>query len=191
MDISNHKREKRRIRELKEPGSSRNNVKFKLTPVRRTRNRITSEINSKSQGESKTGNSIKSNNATCSSGYTNNSSFQGSQIVNIKLYYYINNEQKFIDIMITEDRTINELIHFSLNLINEQLISDKINIQLDKSNYNNYCIKLINKDEEYNENVPEMNLNMPIINCNLESKFFLIWLDHDNSNVISYQNKKN
>ena len=92
--------------------------------------------------------SIISNNATCSSGCVSNCSFQSSQIINIKLFYYINKDLKNTEILIQEDKTINDLICFSLNIINEELISNKLNIQLDTSNYKQYCIFLAKKKED-------------------------------------------
>ena len=89
--------------------------------------------------------SIISNNATCSSGCISNCSFHSSQIINLKLFYYINKDLKNTEILIQEDKTIKDLICFSLNIINEELISNKLNIQLDTSNYKKYCIFMANK----------------------------------------------
>ena len=72
--------------------------------------------------------SILSNNATCSSGCISSCSFHSSQIINIELFYYINKDLRNTEILIQEDKTINDLICFSLNIINEELISNKLNL---------------------------------------------------------------
>ena len=134
--------------------------------------------------------SIITNNATCSSGnISNSSSFHGSQVITIKLYYYIRNDLKKIDILISEDKTIKDLIIFSLNIINEQLDSDKLNIQLDMKNYNNYCIKLLKKldDLKYSRNIPPLSTDSALINYfHTDAIFLLGWLDENKSNVVPY-----
>ena len=69
--------------------------------------------------------------------------------MNIKLFYYINKDLKTTEILFQEDKTIKDLICFSLNIINEELISNKLNIQLDTSNYKKYCMFLIKKKRRY------------------------------------------
>ena len=56
--------------------------------------------------------SIISNNATYSSGCISSSSFHSSAMINIKLFYYINKDLKNTEILIQEDKTINEFICF-------------------------------------------------------------------------------
>ena len=133
--------------------------------------------------------SIITNNATCSSGNISNTSFQGSQIITIKLYYYIRNDLKNIDILISEDKTIKDLIIFSLNIINEQLDSDKLNIQLDMKDYNNYCIKLLKKLDELknSRNIPPLSMDSALINYfYTDAIFLLVWLEENKSNVLPY-----
>ena len=133
--------------------------------------------------------SIITNNATCSSGNISNTSFQGSQIITIKLYYYIRNDLKNIDILISEDKTIKDLIIFSLNIINEQLDSDKLNIQLDMKDYNNYCIKLLEKLDELknSRNIPPLSMDSALINYfYTDAIFLLVWLEENKSNVLPY-----
>jgi hypothetical protein len=138
--------------------------------------------------------SIISNNATCSSGCVSNCSFQSSQIINIKLFYYINKDLKNTEILIQEDKTINDLICFSLNIINEELISNKLNIQLDTSNYKQYCIFLAKKKEDIRDinKITRLNPDSLINNYyNLESIYLLKWLDNKKNNVIPYQRNNN
>ena len=141
---------------------------------------------SKNQSED----SIISNNATCSSGCISNCSFHSSQIINIKLFYYINKDLKNTEILIQEDKTINELICFSLNIINEELISNKLNIQLDTSNYKKYCIFLAKKKEDIKDlnKMTALNPDSLINNyLNLDNIYLLKWLDNKINNVIPYQ----
>ena len=135
--------------------------------------------------------SIISNNATCSSGRISNSSFYNSQIVNIKLFYYINKDLKSTEILIQEDKTINELISFALNIINEELICNNMNIQLDSSNINNYSIILIKKKEDIKNNKNQVLNPDSLINnyTNNENIYFLKWLDNKKTNLIPYQKK--
>ena len=188
MDVKLYKKERLRINELKDPESGRQNGKLQLSPVNNKRNGKLSEFDTKSL-EEQSNSSLASNKATLSSG--GNISFQGIECINIKLHYFIYKEEKEIDILINEDKTIKDLIHFSLNIINEQLISEKLNIILDTKNYNKYCIKILNSNKNNNiEILSPVDLDMPIINCNIENKFYLIWLDRKNSNVIEYKNNK-
>jgi hypothetical protein len=138
--------------------------------------------------------SIISNNATCSSGCVSNCSFQSSQIINIKLFYYINKDLKNTEILIQEDKTINDLICFSLNIINEELISNKLNIQLDTSNYKKYCLFLIKKKEDIKDinKISSLNPDSFLSNySNMDSLYFLKWLDTKINNVIPYERKNN
>ena len=135
--------------------------------------------------------SIITNNATCSSGRISNSSFNNSQIVNIKLFYYINKDLKTTEILIQEDKTINELISFALNIINEELICDNMNIQLDSSSIKNYSIILIKKKEDIKSNKNQALNPDSLINnyINNENIYFLKWLDNKKSNLIPYLRK--
>ena len=133
--------------------------------------------------------SIISNNATCSSGCISNSSFHSTQNINIKLYYYINKELKNTEILIQEDKTIKDLICFSLNIINEELISNKLNIQLDTSNYKKYCIILVKNKEEIKNfkeanKVPSLSPESLIVSySNSDNLYYLKWLDTKNKNI--------
>ena len=138
-----HKKEKRRILELSSPQSSgRTKPRVHLTPVRRIRGRMASRLNNKSlekydfsEGE------IESNKATCSSG-NDNTTFSIFQNINILLYYYLENDEiQNIEILVNEDKTISEFIRFSLNIINEQLRSEKKNIQFNITQLNKYYSK--------------------------------------------------
>ena len=141
--------------------------------------------------------SIISNNATCSSGCISNSSFHSTQNINIKIYYYINKELKNTEIVIQEDKTIKDLICFSLNIINEELISNKLNIQLDTSNYKKYCIILVKNKEEIKNfkeanKVPSLSPESLIVSySNSDNLYYLKWLDTKNNNIIPYQRIKN
>ena len=188
MDSKIYKKERQIINGLKYTGPSLQKSNLQLSPI--SNGRQISELDSKSSEDIISNSSLASNKATLSSG--GNISFNGIDNINIKLYYFIYNKEKEIDILINEDKTIKDLIHFSLNIINEQLISEKLNIVLDTNNYNKYCIKIA-KDNSYNndiESLPKAGLDIPIINFNLESKFYLIWLDKNNSNIIVYKNNK-
>lgn len=135
--------------------------------------------------------SIISNNATCSSGCISNSSFHSSQIINIKLFYYLNKDLKNTEILIQEDKTINELICFALNIINEELISNNLNIQLDTSNYKKYCIFLVKKKEDIKD-INKINFLNPesLLNnySNIDNLYYLKWLDTKKNNIIPYKN---
>ena len=138
--------------------------------------------------------SIISNNATCSSGCISNCSFHGSSIINIKLFYYINKELKNTEILIQEDKTINELISFALNIINEELISNNLNIQLDTSNYKKYCLFLIKKKEDIKDinKIPSLNPESTLNNySNIDNLYFLKWIDSKMNNVIPYKRNIN
>ena len=141
--------------------------------------------------------SIISNNATCSSGCISNSSFHSTQNINIILYYYINKDLRSTEILIQEDKTIKDLICFSLNIINEELISNKMNIQLDTSNYKKYCIILVKKKEDIKDineanKIPSLNPDSLIVSySNSDNLYYLKWLDTKNNNIIPYQRIKN
>lgn len=138
--------------------------------------------------------SIISNNATCSSGCISNCSFHGSSIINIKLFYYINKELKNTEILIQEDKTINELISFALNIINEELISNNLNIQLDTSNYKKYSLFLIKKKEDIKDinKIPSLNPESLLNNySNIDNLYFLKWVDTKMNNVIPYKRNIN
>ena len=138
--------------------------------------------------------SIISNNATYSSGCISSSSFHSSAMINIKLFYYINKDLKNTEILIQEDKTINEFICFALNIINEELISNKLNIQLDTSNYKKYCIFLIKKKEDIKNINKGSSLNREsyLYNySNSDNIYFLKWLESNKNNVIPYQRKNN
>ena len=138
--------------------------------------------------------SIISNNATCSSGCVSNSSFHSSEIINVILFYYIKKDLKKIEILIQEDKTIKELIIFALNIINEELISNKLNIQLDTSNYKKYCLFLIQKKEDIKEinRIPSLSPDSFLSNySNMDSLYYLKWLDTNINNVIPYIRKNN
>ena len=134
--------------------------------------------------------SIITYNATCSSGnISNGSSFIGGNIITIKLYYYIKNDLKSIDILISDDKTIKDLVIFSLNTINEQLDSDKLKIQLDMKNYNNYCIKLLKKLDDLKNcrNIPPLSMDSALINYFYTGAIFLlVWLEENRNNVLPY-----
>ena len=138
--------------------------------------------------------SIISNNATCSSGCISNCSFHGSSIINIKLFYYINKELKNTEMLIQEDKTINELISFALNIINEELISNNLNIQLDTSNYKKYCLFLIKKKEDIKDinKISPLNAESVLNNyTNIDNLYFLKWMDTKMNNVIPYKRNIN
>ena len=138
--------------------------------------------------------SIISNNATCSSGCISNCSFHSSSIINIKLFYYIYKELKNTEILIQEDKTINELISFALNIINEELISNNLNIQLDTSNYKKYSLFLIKKKEDIKDINKFSSLNPEsILNnySNIDSLYFLKWIDPKTNNVIPFKRNIN
>ena len=130
--------------------------------------------------------SIISNNATYSSGCVSSNSFHSSAMINIKLFYYINKDLKNTEILIQEDKTINEFICFALNIINEELLSNKLNIQLDTSNYKKYCIFLIKKKEDIKDvnKIQSLNPESFINNCyNIDNLYYLKWLDTKINNV--------
>lgn len=176
------------IREMRTPEPEREKQRYTLTPIRKIRNDFLSELVNKSFEESDSDKSIASNKSTCSSGFMCNCSFQYTQTINIRLFYYINENKKEIEIIINEDKTIKDMILFSINLINEQLISDKENIKLDVCNLSNYCIKMIENEEELKniENIPALDSDSFIANFNLDNHFFLLWTDKRKSNLLPY-----
>jgi hypothetical protein len=180
-----HKREKRRILELSSPQSSgRSKPRVRLTPIRKIRGRMASRLNNKSLekydfSEGK----IESNRATCSSG-NDNTTFSIIQNINILLYYYLeNNEIQNIEILVNEDKTIAEFIRFSLNIINEQLRSEKKNIQFNTNQLDKYCIKEVKKNGLPNNDLPIFYPGTSLNNCK-EDKLCIVWLGEKNSNFI-------
>ena len=133
--------------------------------------------------------SIISNNATCSSGCMSNCSFHNAKIINIELFYYINKDLQHTEILIQEDKTINDLICFSLNLINEDLISNKLNIQLDTSNCEKYSMFLIKKKEDIKNlnKTSSLNRESYLYNySNSDNIYFFKCLDTNKNNIIHY-----
>ena len=187
-----HKKEKRRILELSSPQSSgRTKPRVHLTPVRRIRGRMASRLNNKSlekydfsEGE------IESNKATCSSG-NDNTTFSIFQNINILLYYYLENDEiQNIEILVNEDKTISEFIRFSLNIINEQLRSEKKNIQFNMNQLDKYCIKEVKKNGLPNNDLPIFNPEISLNDCK-EDKLCIVWLGDKNSNFIKYNSQIN
>ena len=182
-----HKREKRRILELSSPQSSgRSKPRVRLTPIRKIRGRMASRLNNKSLekydfSEGK----IESNRATCSSG-NDNTTFSIIQNINILLYYYLeNNEIHNIEILVNEDKTIEEFISFSLNIINEELRSEKKNFQFNMEELNKYCIKFVKENGLPNNDIPKFNSEFILKNCK-ENKLCIEWLGEKKSNFIEY-----
>lgn len=179
------------MREKRTPDNKRYVHRFKLTPIRKKGSKLMTEIGNKSFEDSSIDKSLDSNNATGSSGFITNNSFDEIKTLNIKLHYFINKKIKSIEVIINEDKTIKELIIFSLQLINEQLISEKLNIQFDLKNLNNYCIKSVNNEKELNDNNTIINDNSFLSNICLDQKFFLEWNDEKKSNIIPYIREEN
>ena len=188
----NHKKEKKRILELTSAQSlGKTKPKVHLTPVKRIRGRMASRLNNKSfekyefsEGE------IQSNKATCSSG-NDNTTFSIFQNINILLYYYLENDEiNNIEILVNEDKTIFEFIRFSLNIINEQLRSEKKNIQFNMNQLDKYCIKEVKKNGLPNHDLPIFNPEIPLNNCK-EDKLCIVWLGDKNSNFIKYNSQIN
>ena len=98
--------------------------------------------------------------------------------MNIKLFYYINKDLKTTEILFQEDKTIKDLICFSLNIINEELISNKLNIQLDTSNYKKYSLIQIQNKEDIKEinKMEPLNPETLISNYpNIENLYFEVY----------------
>lgn len=203
MEVKHFKRSRYNYREIKPAESEREKQRYKLTPIRmKSQDRLISEQCSKSFEDSEYDRSFPSNKSTCSSGFIStmsNCSFtdDDQKILSIKLFYFIYNNKKDIEIIIGENKEIKDLIIFSLNLINEQLISEKKNIQLDNSNFNNYCIKLIKNEkkeslEELNDNnIPPIEMDICLSDCDLEKNFFLIWNGGEKNNILPYKREDN
>ena len=188
----NHKKEKKRIFELASAQSlGKTKPKVHLTPVKRIRGRMACRLNNKSfekyefsEGE------IQSNKATCSSG-NDNTTFSIFQNINILLYYYLENDEiNNIEILVNEDKTIFEFIRFSLNIINEQLRSEKKNIQFNMNQLDKYCIKEVKKNGLPNNDLPIFNPEIPLYNCK-EDKLCIVWLGDKKSNFIKYNSQIN
>ena len=184
-----HKKEKKRILELTSPQSSigKSKAKIHLSPIRKMNYKLNNKSFENFSEE------IISNKATCSSG-NDNSTFFIFQNINILLYYYLeNNEIHNIEILVNEDKTIAEFIRFSLNIINEQLRSEKKNIRFNTNQLDKYCIKEVKKNGLPNNDLPIFYPGTSLNNCK-EDKLCIVWLGEKNSNFIKYNNpyqKKN
>ena len=188
----NHKKEKKRILELSSAQSlGKTKPKVHLTPVKRIRGRMVSRLNNKSfEKHEFSEEEIQSNKATCSSG-NDNTTFSIFQNINILLYYYLENDEIYnIEILVNEDKTIYEFIRFSLNIINEQLRSEKKNIQFNMSQLDKYCIKEVKKNGLPNNDLPIFYPGTSLNNCK-EDKLCIVWLGDKNSNFIKYNSQIN
>ena len=188
----NHKKEKKRIFELASAQSlGKTKPKVHLTPVKRIRGRMASRLNNKSfEKHEFSEEEIQSNKATCSSG-NDNTTFSIFQNINILLYYYLENDEIYnIEILVNEDKTIFEFIRFSLNIINEQLRSEKKNIQFNMNQLDKYCIKEVKKNGLPNNDLPIFNPEISLNDCK-EDKLCIVWLGDKNSNFIKYNSQIN
>ena len=188
----NHKKEKKRILELSSAQSlGKTKPKVHLTPVKRIRGRMVSRLNNKSfEKHEFSEEEIQSNKATCSSG-NDNTTFSIFQNINILLYYYLENDEIYnIEILVNEDKTIFEFIRFSLNIINEQLRSEKKNIQFNMNQLDKYCIKEVKKNGLPNNDLPIFNPEISLNDCK-EDKLCIVWLGDKNSNFIKYNSQIN
>ena len=188
----NHKKEKKRIFELASAQSlGKTKPKVHLTPVKRIRGRMASRLNNKSfEKHEFSEEEIQSNKATCSSG-NDNTTFSIFQNINILLYYYLENDEIYnIEILVNEDKTIYEFIRFSLNIINEQLRSEKKNIQFNMNQLDKYCIKEVKKNGLPNNDLPIFNPEISLNDCK-EDKLCIVWLGDKNSNFIKYNSQIN
>jgi len=188
----NHKKEKKRIFELASAQSlGKTKPKVHLTPVKRIRGRMVSRLNNKSfEKHEFSEEEIQSNKATCSSG-NDNTTFSIFQNINILLYYYLENDEIYnIEILVNEDKTIYEFIRFSLNIINEQLRSEKKNIQFNMNQLDKYCIKEVKKNGLPNNDLPIFNPEISLNDCK-EDKLCIVWLGDKNSNFIKYNSQIN
>ena len=176
-----HKKEKKRILELTSPQSSigKSKAKIHLSPIRKMNYKLNNKSFEKFSEE------IVSNKATCSSG-NDNSTFFIFQNINILLYYYLENNQiQNIEILVNEDKTIEEFISFSLNIINEELRSEKKNFQFNMEELNKYCIKFVKENGLPNNDIPKFNSEFILKNCK-ENKLCIEWLGEKKSNFIEY-----
>ena len=176
-----HKKEKKRILELTSPQSSigKSKAKIHLSPIRKMNYKLNNKSFENFSEE------IISNKATCSSG-NDNSTFFIFQNINILLYYYLENNQiQNIEILVNEDKTIEEFISFSLNIINEELRSEKKNIQFNMEELNKYCIKFVKENGLPNNDIPKFNSEFILKNCK-ENKLCIEWLGEKKSNFIEY-----
>ena len=171
-----HKKEKKRILELTSPQSSigKSKAKIHLSPIRKMNYKLNNKSFENFSEE------IISNKATCSSG-NDNSTFFIFQNINILLYYQIQN----IEILVNEDKTIEEFISFSLNIINEELRSEKKNFQFNMEELNKYCIKFVKENGLPNNDIPKFNSEFILKNCK-ENKLCIEWLGEKKSNFIEY-----
>jgi hypothetical protein len=176
-----HKKEKKRILELTSPQSSigKSKAKIHLSPIRKMNYKLNNKSFENFSEE------IISNKATCSSG-NDNSTFFIFQNINILLYYYLENNQiQNIEILVNEDKTIEEFISFSLNIINEELRSEKKNFQFNMEELNKYCIKFVKENGLPNNDIPKFNSEFILKNCK-ENKLCIEWLGEKKSNFIEY-----
>lgn len=181
---TNTKKERRRILELSSPQSSgRAKPKVHLTPIRKLNAKLTQgKLKNRSFEQNDIEAEIDSNRATCSSGFEEEQ-FSFFQNVNIDVFYYINNETSKISILISEDKTINELIKTSLNEINKFLLSNGKKFQLDNKNISSYSIREVKKNGLPNYDFPVFNYLTTVQNC-AEEKLALTWDDNEKTNII-------
>ena len=179
------KNEKRRILEIYSPKSSDEKIiqKINLKQIKITKKK------NKSFEKNDFNNEIDSNKATCSFTSEENG-FSFFQTVNIKLFYYINEQIKNIEIIINENNTIFDFIRFSINLINENLKQEKFGFKLNNKNIEKYQIKIAKKNGMPNFDYPSFNKNTIIKNCKSE-KLCLIWIENENNYLIKNNENDN
>ena len=179
------KNEKRRILEIYSPKSSDEKItqKINLKQIKITKKK------NKSFEKIDFNNEIDSNKATCSFTSEENG-FSFFQTVNIKLFYYINEQIKNIEIIINENNTIFDFIRFSINLINENLKQEKFEFKLNNKNIEKYQIKIAKKNGMPNFDYPSFNKNTIIKNCKSE-KLCLIWIENENNYLIKNNENDN
>jgi hypothetical protein len=179
------KNEKRRILEIYSPKSSDEKIiqKINLKQIKITKKK------NKSFEKIDFNNEIDSNKATCSFTSEENG-FSFFQTVNIKLFYYINEQIKNIEIIINENNTIFDFIRFSINLINENLKQENFGFKLNNKNIEKYQIKIAKKNGMPNFDYPSFNKNTIIKNCKSE-KLCLIWIENENNYLIKNNENDN
>ena len=179
------KNEKRRILEIYSPKSSDEKIiqKINLKQIKITKKK------NKSFEKIDFNNEIDSNKATCSFTSEENG-FSFFQTVNIKLFYYINEQIKNIEIIINENNTIFDFIRFSINLINENLKQENFDFKLNNKNIEKYQIKIAKKNGMPNFDYPSFNKNTIIKNCKSE-KLCLIWIENENNYLIKNNENDN
>ena len=180
------KNEKRRILEIYRPKSSDEKIiqKINLKQIK-----ITKKKNKSFEKNDFYENEINSNKATCSFTSEENG-FSFFQTVNIKLFYYINEQIKNIEIIINENNTIFDFIRFSINLINENLKQENFGFKLNNKNIEKYQIKIAKKNGMPNFDYPSFNKNTIIKNCKSE-KLCLIWIENENNYLIKNNENDN